>query len=46
MRETKIVPSQVRELAVIGIDNAEKAILLFSIKLPDQLGRILRRQSP
>jgi hypothetical protein len=30
MMETKIeVPSQVRELAVIGIDNAEKALALF-----------------
>jgi hypothetical protein len=29
MMETKIVPSQVRELAVIGIDNAEQAIVLF-----------------
>jgi hypothetical protein len=29
MESTKQVPGQVRELAVTGIDNAEKALLLF-----------------
>ena len=34
MIDTKIeVPNQVRELAVIGIDNAEKALALFLDKL-------------
>jgi hypothetical protein len=32
MMETKIeVPSEVRELVTIGIDNAEKALALLSI---------------
>ena len=48
MIDTKIeVPNQVRELAVIGIDNAEKALALFLDKLfvlnsADSIARIKR----